>query len=74
MKNSRESGDTVFAIITLFVAMETSDLVWPNFKLTQVLMYVIITGKYEKDPNKNNREKAATQFFKLYYYLLPWKP
>ena len=71
MKNS---GDTVFAIIALFVAMETSGLIWLNFKLIQALMYVITTCKYEKDPIKNNREKAATPFFKLYHlvYLLPW--
>ena len=24
--------------------------IWPNFKLIQALMYVIITCKYEKDP------------------------
>ena len=39
--------------------------IWPNFKLIQALMYVIITCKYEKDPIKNNREKVATPFFKL---------
>ena len=39
--------------------------IWPNFKLIQALMYVIITCKYEKDPIKNNREKGATPFFKL---------
>ena len=33
--------------------------IWPNFKLIQALMYVIITCKYEKDPIKNNREKVA---------------
>ena len=37
--------------------------IWPNFKLIQALMYVIITCKYEKDPIKN-REKVATPFFK----------
>ena len=44
--------------------------IWQNFKLIQALMYVIITCKYEKD----NREKGATLFFKIYHYLLPWKP
>ena len=39
--------------------------IWPNFKFIQALMYVISTYKYEKDPIKNNREKGATQFFKL---------
>ena len=39
--------------------------IWPNFKLIQALMYVIITCKYEKDPIKNNREKVATLFFEL---------
>ena len=39
--------------------------IWPNFKLIQALMYVVITCKYEKDPIKNNREKVAKLFFKL---------
>ena len=39
--------------------------IWPNFKLIQARMYVIITCKYEKDPTKNNRGKVATPFFKL---------
>ena len=39
--------------------------IWPNFKLIQALMYVIITCKYEKDPITNNLEKVATPFFKL---------
>ena len=36
--------------------------IWPNFKLIQALMYVIITCKYEKDPIKTNREKGATPY------------
>ena len=64
-KKLRKSGDTIFAIITLSVAIETSGLIWPNFELIQALMYVIITCKYEKDPMKNKREKGATPFFKL---------
>ena len=39
--------------------------IWPNFKLIQAIVYVIITCKYEKDPIKNNREKMATPFSKL---------
>ena len=39
--------------------------IWPNFKLIQALMYVIITCKYEKDSIKKNQEKVATPFFKL---------
>ena len=70
-KQPRKSGGSVFAIIILYVATETSGLIWPNFKLIQAVMYVIITCEYEKDPIKNKREKAATPFFKLYHYLLP---
>ena len=44
-KQPRKSGDTVFSIITLSVTMETSGWVWPNFKLIQALMYLIITSK-----------------------------
>ena len=40
--------------------------IWPNFKLIQTLMYVIITCKYEKDSIKNNRDKGATPLFKNY--------
>ena len=47
--------------------MENSGLIWPNFKFIQALMYVIITCKYEKEPIKNNQEKAARPFFKLYH-------
>ena len=39
--------------------------IWPNFKLIQALMYVIINCKYEKDPIKKNREKVATPFFQI---------
>ena len=51
-----------FPIITLYVTMETSGWIWPNFKLTQALMFVIITCKYEKDPFKKSREKVETSF------------
>ena len=43
--------------------------IWPNFKLIQALMYVIITCKYEKDPInmiKNNLEKVAIPFLNYY--------
>ena len=39
--------------------------IWPNFKLIQACMYVIITCKYEKDPIKNNLENGATPYFRL---------
>ena len=45
----RKSGNTVFSIITLSVAMDTSSQIWPNFKLIQAVMYVIITCKYDMD-------------------------
>ena len=69
IKNSREKVATpFFSIITLFVAMETSSWIWPNFKLIQALMYVIVTCKYEMDPIKNSREKVATPFLPLQVY------
>ena len=62
-KQPRKSGKIVcFFIITLSVAMGTSSRIWPNFKLIQALMYVILTCKYEMDPIKNSREKVATPF------------
>ena len=44
MKSSREKVKTpFFPIMTLSVTMETSGWIWPNLKLIQALMYVIIT-------------------------------
>ena len=63
MKKAKKNGDTVFAIITLFVAIENSGLIWPNFELTQALMYVIITCKYEKDPHQEPIKSGNTVFF-----------
>ena len=51
---SRHGDDAVFQTVTLFVAMETSGCIWPNFELIQALMHVLITWKYEKDPIKNS--------------------
>ena len=62
IKSSRKSGNTIFSIITLSVAMGTSSRIWQNFKLIQALMYVIVTCKYEMDPIKNSRKKVATPF------------
>ena len=63
MKNSREkSGDTIFVIITLSVAMETSGRIWPNFELIQAFMHFLIACKYEKDQMKNSRENVMTSF------------
>ena len=63
IKNNRaKSGNNVFQIITLSVAMETSGQIWPNFELIQAFMHVLIACKYEKDQNKNSREKVMTSF------------
>ena len=45
--------------------MGTSSLIWPNFKLIQALVYVIVTCKYEIDLNMNSWEKVAIPFFPL---------
>ena len=54
-----------FHVITQSVTMETSGWIWPNFKLTQALMYVIITCKYEKYLIKNSREKSGDIAFPI---------
>ena len=65
-----KSGNLVFPIITLSVAIETSSRIWLNFKLIQALMYVIVTCKYEKDPIKNSQEKVASLFFPYFFQTL----
>ena len=37
----------------------------PNCELNQAFMHVIVTGKYVKDPIKNNPENAETLFSKI---------
>ena len=70
MKNSREKWrHRFFPVITLSVTMETGGWIWPNFKLIQALMYVIVTYKYEKDLIKNSREKEETPFSPLKAYV-----
>ena len=44
------------------VAMETSGRIWPNFKLIQALIHVLITCKYEKNLIKNSGENVMTSF------------
>ena len=39
--------------------------IWPNFELTQALMYVIITCKYEKDQMENSRENGDNVVFPI---------
>ena len=63
--NLKKSGNTVFHIITLSVAMETSGRIWLNFKLIQAFMHVLIACKYEKDQMKNSGENVMTSFSQL---------
>ena len=60
-----KSGKTVFQIISLSVAMETSGRIWPNFKVIQAFMHVLIACKYEKDQMKNGGENVMTSFSPL---------
>ena len=64
--NRKKGGNTVFQIITLSVAMETSGRIWPNFELIQASMHVLIACKYEKDRiKKNSGENVMTSFSPL---------
>ena len=66
IKNSREKVATpFFQIITLSVAMETSDRIWLNFELIQGFMHVLIACKYEKDLMKNSGDNVMTPFSPL---------
>ena len=61
----RKSDKTVFQIITLSVAMETSGRIWLNFKLIQAFMHVFIACKCEKDQMKNSGENVMKTFSQL---------
>ena len=67
ISGDRQSGNypTVFQIITLSVAMETSGTIWPNFELIQAFMHVLIACKYEKDQMKNSKANVMTSFSPL---------
>ena len=60
-----KSGNTIFQIITLSVAMETSGQIWPNFELIQAFMHDLFACKYEKDQMKNRGENVMTSFSPL---------
>ena len=42
--------------------------IWPKSKLTQAIMYVLVTDKYEKDQIKNSEENVMTLFSPLKVY------
>ena len=65
LRTIEKSGTTVFQIITLSVAMETSGLIWLNFELIQAFMHVLIACKYEKDQMKNSGENVMTTYSPL---------
>ena len=66
IKNNQEKvAKPFFQIITLSVAMETSGWIWPNFKLIQAFMHVLIACKYEKDQMKNSGENVMMTFSPL---------
>ena len=54
-----------FSHYNSMVAMETSGRIWPNFELSQALIHVLITCKYEKNPIKNSGENVMTSFSPL---------
>ena len=58
--------------ITLHAAMETSGLIWPNFKLFQALMYVIITCKYEKDIIKKKWQHSFSNYITICCHGNQW--
>ena len=64
-RTTEKKGNTVFQIITLSVAMETSGRVWPNFELIQAFMHDLIACKYEMDQMKNIGENVMTSFSPL---------
>ena len=59
-RTTEKSGNIVFQIISLSVAMETSGWIWPHFKLIQACMHVLIDCKYEKDQMKNSGDNVIT--------------
>ena len=58
-RTTEKSGNIVYQIITLSVAMETSGRSWPNFEIIQALMYVIITCKYKKGSDQEQPRKSG---------------
>ena len=65
IKINQEKVATPFFKLTLSVAMETSDRIWPNFELIQAFMHYLIACKYEKDQMKNSGENVMTPFSPL---------
>ena len=62
MKNSREKVATSIFRRSRAGYSAVRGRIWPNFELTQALMYVIVTCKYEKDPIKTAEKKWQHRF------------
>ena len=78
-------NDIVFPIISLWDFFIRSRAafsavlgpIWPNFELVRDVMDILVTCKYEEDPNKNEGASVLTTFSALYTYgsyPLPWTP
>ena len=68
-RTTEKNGNTVFQIITLSVAMETSGRIWSNFELIQDLMHVLIACKNEKDQMKNSGVNVIFSIISLWNFF-----
>ena len=60
ISTTEKSGKTVFQIITLSVAMETSGRIWSKLELIKAFMHDLIACKYGKDQMKNSGENVMS--------------
>ena len=62
-KQPRNSGDTIFSIISLRADNSiVGGLIWPILELVDI-MHVLDTYKFKRDWINSNREKVATSIF-----------
>ena len=62
IKKLRKSGNTVYSIITLSVAMGTSSGIWPNFKLIQALIMSLLPASMKWIQSRTAEKKWQHRF------------
>ena len=62
INSNREKVETSIFLRSRVANSVVPGQIWPNFKLIQALMYVIVTCNYEKDLIKNSWENSGNHF------------
>ena len=70
LNSNREKVATAFFRRSRAANSVVRSRIWPNFNLTQALMYVVITCKYEKDMNEKTWQHRFSHYESMEIFSL----